>query len=151
MSRTWKWILGIVIALVVIGALAAAAYAWHVRTNAFTWDRSAPFDRGWDGFTPRGEWQHPMLDMRGSRGFPLSRHGFVPFGGFFLLGGLVKLAVFFGLLYGAYWLGRRNARIALDPSTGSGQRPAPAARVDASAPPEADPVLAPRKRAKKTE
>ncbi len=143
MSRTWKWILGIVIALAVIGALGALAYAWHVRTTTFASDRVSPFDRGWDGFTPRGEWQHPLPDRRGGRGFPMSRHGFVPFGGLFLLGGLVKLTVFFGLLYGAYWLGRRNARIALDP--------APAARVDASAPPEADTAPAPRKRAKKTE
>lgn len=151
MSRTWKWILGIVIALVVIGTLAAAAYALHVRANAFTWDRSAPFARGWDGPAPRGVWRHPMMDGRDGWGFPMGRHRFTPFGGFFLLGGLVKWILFFGLLYGAYWLGRRNARIVLDPSTGSGQRPAAAAPMDASAPPKADPAPATRKRAKKTE
>jgi hypothetical protein len=53
----------------------------------------------------------------------------MPFGGgFALFGGLVRLAFFGLVLYGVYWLGRRNARIALDPK--------PVAHVDAVADPK---------------
>lgn len=152
MNKTLKWIFGIVLVLALVGAMFAIGYTWQTRM-AGGWDTRVardwnhPMMRGDDGWTnqPRkwernDGWSHPMVYER----------GFTPFGGFFLLGGLVKFALFVGLLYGAYWLGRRNARIALDPSTGSGQRPAPAASaMDASAAPEADP--APRKRGKKAE
>lgn len=144
MSKTWKWILGIVLVLVLVGAMFAISYTWQTHV-AGGWDGVRSFDRAWsrpmmgrgdDGWTnpPRmwernDGWSHPMYDR-----------GFVPFGGFFLLGGLVKFALFVGLLYSAYWLGRRNARLTLDP--------APAASVmDASAAPEVQ--AAPRKRAKK--
>ncbi len=73
-----------------------------------------------------------MMDMR----------TFFPFGGFFLLGGLVKLVLFLGVIYGAYWLGRRNARIALDPKPA--ERVEPASQV-------VEPAPAPRKRARKVE
>lgn len=119
MSKTWKWILGILLALVLVGAMFAIGWMWqpHMATG---WSRAMPFDHNWN---------NPMYRMMDGRGF-------APFGGFFLLGGLARLALFFGLLYGAYWLGRRNARITLDP--------APATRVDASAPPKADPASAPK-------
>jgi len=39
------------------------------------------------------------------------------FGHFFFPGGLVKLIFFGALLYGAYWLGKRNARVVFDPTT----------------------------------
>jgi len=143
MSKTWKWILGILLVLVIVGAFVAIGYAWQTHTFAMTSYRSMPFDRNWNGPMGRGndDWNHPMMGSRGDWQYPM--HGFTPFGGFFLLGGLAKLIIFFGLLYGAYWLGRRNARIALDPK--------PAARVDASAAPKADPEPAQRGRAKKTE
>jgi hypothetical protein len=44
--------------------------------------------------------------------------GFGPWGAFSFFGGLVKLAFFGALLYGAYWLGKRNARVVLDSSKG---------------------------------
>ncbi len=134
MSKTWKWILGILLVLALVGALFAIGFMWQTRMGIGQgWN--TPFDRDWNHpmMGQRGNWQHPMMGGR----------GFIPFGGFFLLGGLVKLILFFGLIYGAYWLGRRNARITLDP--------APAARVDASAAPVANPVPAPRKVAKKIE
>ena len=145
MNKTWKWILGIVFVLVLVGAMFAIGYG--IQTHmALGWDGARSFDGAWqhpmtrgnDGWTnqPRmwernSGWSHPMTYDR----------GFAPPGGFFLLGGLVKLALFAGLLYFAYWLGRRNARIALDPR--------PAARVDASPVPEVDAAPAPRKRARK--
>jgi hypothetical protein len=91
------------------------------------WDEVRSFDGQWsrpmmrgDGEGPmqRGDWNHPIIMTR----------RFTPFGGFSPFGGLVKFALFFGLLYGAYWLGRRNARIAIDPT--------PVSRVDTSAAPK---------------
>lgn len=144
MSKTWKWILGIVLLLVLVGAMFAIGFMWQTH-RATGW--AMPLDREWNGpMMGRGDdgwtnqprmwerndgWSHPMMYVR----------GFEPHGGFFMLGGLLKPILFFGLLYGAYWLGRRNARIALDP--------APAARVDAPAAPEAEPVPAPRKATRK--
>mgnify|MGYP001559081069 CR=1 FL=1 len=154
MSKTWKWIFGIVLVLVLVGAMFAIGYTWQTHM-AGGWDGTRTFDRefqhpmmrGDDGWTnqPRmwernDGWSHPMTPAPSACAGVYER-GFTPHGGFFLLGGLVKLALFFGLIYGAYWLGRRNARITLDP--------APAAPVDASATPAADP--APRKRAKKVQ
>jgi len=122
MNKTWKWILGIVFVMVLVGAMFAIGFMWqsHMSTGWAT-----PFDRDWNSPMPR-QWNqqmpysqnHPMMNTR----------NFTPFGGFFMLGGLVRLALFFGLLYGAYWLGRRNARIAIDPK--------PAARELTSAPPK---------------
>ena len=152
MSKTWKWILGILLVLVLVGAMFAIGWMWQTH-RAGGWampfdyappaetSQDRPFDRAWNSPMPRGQWNqqipdrwnHPIMNTR----------SFAPFGGFFLLGGLARLALFFGLLYGAYWLGRRNARIALDP--------VPVARVDAPAVPEADSAPAPRRRAKKVE
>lgn len=134
MKAYWKWILGILIALAVIAAIplgmhylinngyiaAPAMYAWHYRPSGPAFDKPYDFD-GWDN--PRG--------FEGNRGWgqrgPWDHHGwyFGFFGPFAFLGGLIKLSVFFGLLYGAYWLGRRNARIALDPPPASGRGAAP--------------------------
>jgi hypothetical protein len=127
MNKTWKWILGILLVLVIVGAFVAIGYAWQTRAFAITSYRSMPFDRDWNSPMQRGNdgWNLPM--MRNDQHYRmLGGRGFTPFGGFFLLGGLAKLVIFFGLLYGAYWLGRRNARIAIDPK--------PAARELTSAP-----------------
>ncbi|RJP52284.1 MAG: hypothetical protein C4583_06970 [Anaerolineaceae bacterium] len=145
MNKTLKWILGIVLVLVLIGAMFAIGYAWRAHAlgdwmmpYGYSLDRpfdrewNSPMQRNWDSRMP-DRWSHPMMTTR----------NFVPFGGFFLLGGLMRFALFFGLLYGAYWLGRRNARITLDSQ--------PSAPVDTTTPPEADTAPAPRKRAKKTE
>lgn len=118
MKTYWKWILGILIVLAVLvaiplgmrflmnnGYISPAMYAWHQGPTGPAFDKPFGFDGG-DG--PRGFDNHRGWDHHG-RGF-----GF--FGPFMFLGGLLKLAVFFGLLYGAYWLGRRNARLALDPA-----------------------------------
>jgi hypothetical protein len=139
MSKTWKWILGIVLVLVIIGAMFAIGYMWQTHRGT-GWnmpldrEKNGPMEHQWNQQIPGPEGRR----MKGGREF-------APFGGFFLLGGLVKLALFFGLLYGAYWLGRRNARVALDPK--------PAARIEAPAPVEVveQPTSAPRKRTKKVE
>lgn len=126
MRKIWKWILGIVLVLVLVSAMFAIGYMWqtHMATGRgmpFEQYQNSPMQRGgWNQQVPDNQRNHPMMNRR----------SFAPFGGFILLGGLMRLALFFGLLYGAYWLGRRNARIALDP--------APAARVDAPAAPKAE-------------
>ncbi|MBI5933097.1 MAG: hypothetical protein HY867_05270 [Chloroflexi bacterium] len=135
MNKTLKWILGTLAILVLVGALFAVGFVWRshmaggwdeVRSFDGQWthpmmrnDWESPMQRGgWDGPRQRGDWNYPMMASR----------RFSPFGGFFLFGGLVKFVLFAGLIYGAYWLGRRNARITLDPK--------PGASVDASAAPK---------------
>jgi hypothetical protein len=130
MSKTWKWILGIVLVMVLVGAMFAIGFMWQTHRAGgwvmpFDYAQDEPFEQNWNSpmqrdnwnqRVPGDQWNHPMMNTR----------GFTPFGGFFMLGGLARLVLFFGLLYGAYWLGRRNARIAIDPK--------PAARIDAPAP-----------------
>ena len=167
MSKTWKWILGILLVVVIVAAFAAMGYAWRTRSFAMATYHSQTFERNWNGpmmgQAPNG-WEHPRVMQRNDGwGYPMTHapgacagvyeRGFSPMGGgFFMLGGLVKLALFFGLLYGAYWLGRRNARIIMDPKSG-----APVAEVSAPEAESADPMSeaesasAPRKRAKKVE
>ena len=129
MKNIWKWILGIVLVLAILAVPFALHYGLgyrlgfdHIRGPMMGGERvlGNPLPRGFD------DWHHgPMMMGRG---------GFGLFGPFLFLGGLVKLAFFGTLLYGAYWLGRRNARMTLDPSTSSGQRPAPAKPVPAVEP-----------------
>ena len=138
MSKTWKWILGILVVVLLVAVLFSVGFMWQ-NHRVVGWNM--PFERSWDSPMPRqwnqqvpGQWSHPMM---------MNQRGFSPFGGFFLLGGLLKFGVFIGLLYGAYWLGRRNARLAIDPQ--------PAAPLIEPATPAVEPEPAPRKRAKKVE
>jgi hypothetical protein len=135
MKTFWKWIIGILIALVVVGAIVGVFFL--VRTHPlmafgprFGYRLHPPSGQNlpnapYNPNMPRGygwTWRGPMAGggrggrppMFGHRGF-----GFFPFfpffGGFFLLGGLIKLVIFGLLLYGAYWLGRRSARVVVDP------------------------------------
>ena len=113
MKNIWKWILGVLLVLVVVAAVGVAAFAWRNRMGVAFVNRSVPFAQGWDNRPiPRGNdgWNNvPMPMMRGRGGFGL---GF--FGPLVFLGGLVKLAFFSALLYGAYWLGKRNARVVVN-------------------------------------
>jgi len=110
MKNMWKWILGIVLVLVVVGSVAAVAFAWRDHVISVSSFRAMPFAPRWDNPMPRDfdGWRHGP--MRGPRG-----GGFGIFNPFMFLGGLVRVAFFGALLYGAYWLGKRNARIVLEP------------------------------------
>lgn len=149
MNKTWKWILGILLVVVILGALVSAGFMWRRHVNVMAPYRSMPMQENWHGPMMQGRndnWQHPpMRDHNKNWNHPMMNDRYSrPSGGFFLLGGLVKLALFAGLLYGAYWLGRRNARIVLDPSNGSGQLAVPAVPVaDVPAPEAESPVPAP--------
>lgn len=162
MSKTWKWILGILLVVVIVGSFAAMGYTWRTHSFAMASYRSMPFDHNWNGpMMGRGNdnqqmwqrndgWQHPMTHAPGACAGVDSR-SFSPMGGgFFLLGGVVKLALFFGLLYGAYWLGRRNARIIMDPKPGAPVAEVSAPEAESADPmPEAETPPTPRGRGKK--
>jgi hypothetical protein len=134
MKTFWKWFFGILIALAVIVAIPLgmhllmnngyiappAMYAWHHGSTGPAFDKPYGFSGG-EG--PRGFGDN---DGWGNRGEGHRRHEFGFFGPLMFFGGLLKLAVFFGLLYGAYWLGKRNARIAFDPAPTQAVTPAPA-------------------------
>ena len=118
MKSIWKWILGILVVVLVLGAVGFTAYMWTSHSGfmmARGWD--GPMMRSNDGWN-RG-WNNGPMMMTG-------RGGFLPFfGPFALLGGLVKLAFFGALLYGAYWLGKRNARVVVDAPPAAPAEPAP--------------------------
>jgi hypothetical protein len=171
MTKFWKWIVGIVVVLLIVAALAGGflfvrSHAMAFGPRVFT-ARPAPFggnpqggqqpapgqpddgtnpgpstgpgpQRMWPrgfggpyGFYGRG----PMMG-RGEPGYgdmPMGRgFGFSPF--FMMIGlffGLIKLAAFAALLYGAYWLGRRSAMpgalpaaapVTADPAPGRGRK-----------------------------
>ena len=143
MKNIWKWILGIVIVLAILAIPVALHAMFNPYAGGAAWNFHSPRGplmdgHGYDGYG----WNNPRMpnDFRfGGEFGPGHRRGpFLPlFGGFFLFAGLLKIAFFGALLYGAYWLGRRNARITLDPAP-------------ASAPmePESKPAPRPRKTAK---
>lgn len=116
MKSIWKWILGILAVVLVLGAVGFAAYMWTSHSGfmmARGWDGPMMRGGGWD----RGWYDGPMMSGRG---------GFSPlFGPLALLGGLVKLAFFGALLYGAYWLGKRNARVVMDAPPAASTKPTP--------------------------
>ena len=111
MSRTWKWILGIALGLVILAGVGFAAayyfgfghmsfrvgpaYSGHPMMDDYGFGNRAPL-RGYQNF------RHPMMDGR----------GFYPFGGFFFLGGLLRLFFPLALLaavgYFAYRKGKKD-------------------------------------------
>ena len=110
MSKTWKWVIGIVIGLVVLAGVG------FVAANYFGFSHMAYFGRtAYSG--------HPMMDENGfgnrvpMDNFRNFRHpmmggrGFYPLGGFFFLGWLTRLIVPLGLLalvvYFSYRAGKR--------------------------------------------
>ena len=131
MKTFWKWIIGIVIALAVIAAamfgvrylvstgvitLPARVTAWH---NNPAMGRNFKGPQGFDGqpgFNGWGDRRGPGFNGMGNRerGFDGGRgRGFGPL---MFIGGLFRLVFFGALLYGAYWLGKRNARVVYDPA-----------------------------------
>ena len=103
MSKTWKWILGIAIGLVVLAGVG------FVAANYFGFGHMAYYGRtAYSG--------HPMMDDYGfgARGFRqpmMGGRGFYPFGGFFFLGGLLRLIFPLGILalvgYFSYRAGKK--------------------------------------------
>ena len=111
MSKTWKWIIGIVIGLVVLAGVG------FVAANYFGFGHMAYFGR-------TAYYSHPMMDNYGFRdrvpmgGYQNFRHpmmggrGIYPFfGGLFFLGGLLRLIFPLGVLalvgYFSYRAGKK--------------------------------------------
>jgi len=121
MKKVWKWILGILIVVLVLGAVGAAAWAWQRNGSLAFMPGSAPSEKASMPHTPAGP--------PGPRGGPSLGPGFerspgplmdrpggpprMPFGGgFFLPGGLlwmrlIPFALTILILAAAYQLGKR--------------------------------------------
>ena len=165
MSKFWKWFWGIVLGLVIfasgvfVGTIARYQMGLASPTMMVV-TAEGPFGDGPEAGVvrvgPQGVGPSVAVQDFGevetfgphSRGRGFGHHDdFGGFGPLMIVGGLIHLALFIGILYGAYWLGRRNARLVLDPSTGSGRRPEPVAPARASRAPAAKP--APRSRTRR--
>lgn len=120
MSKTWKWILGIVLGLVVLAGIGfAAAYFFGFGHMAF---RAGPAYSGHPmmddyGFGNRG----PMEGFRGFRHPMMGGRGFYSLGGFFFLGGLLRLffplAVLGAVGYFSYKKGKKDGAMKILTST----------------------------------
>ncbi len=110
MSKTWKWILGIVLGLVIlagVGFLAATFFGYGPMSY---WGGPAYYghpmmdDYGFGNRLPMDNYHNFRRPMMGGRGF-------YPFGGFFFLGGLLRLVFPLGVLalvaYIAYQQGKK--------------------------------------------
>jgi uncharacterized membrane protein len=111
MKKVWKWILGIVIVVVIVAALAVLMFVLHNSFGGSIGFRNLP---GHDWRAPMMDaddgWRHPMMGYR----------SFMPFGGGLMLFGmgLVRLIplVLLGLLvYGAYRYGMKRSSAATPP------------------------------------
>jgi len=132
MSKTWKWILGIVIGLVVlasIGFMAARYFGFgHMAYFGRTSYSGHPMmeDYGFGNRGPQGgneNFRHPMMGDYGfgnrvpEGGYQNFRHpmmggrGFYPLGGFFFLAGLLRLvfplAILAAVGYFSYRAGKK--------------------------------------------
>ena len=108
MKNAWKWILGIILVLAIMSIPFVLHYAFGnnlVRGFDSRVPMMQPFGRDPHGFGPG--FRAPMTGRRGGFGF---------FGPFMFFGGVLRLVLFGALLYGAYWLGKRNARVVLAPA-----------------------------------
>ena len=127
MSKTWKWILGVLAALVIIGVVVAAVFVWWNHAPLTLARRAAraqqyaqpapgtpvapgsptvPNNQPGQGMPygfgrgERGFFSGPggRMPMMGGRGYG-AFGGMMPFGmGFFLLGGLLRLIIPLGIL-----------------------------------------------------
>jgi hypothetical protein len=116
MSKTWKWILGILVGLFIV-ALIAAPFIWRSTMLANVDTNRLGVPRAWD--VPRNNgrafdnWnRHPMLAIGRSA---------MPFGGLFmglgmLLSLIVPAGILFAIIYGAVRLAIKNGQTTLPPA-----------------------------------
>ena len=104
MSKTWKWILGTVIVLVVVAALGFLAWHFYGSTRVTTLERvrttrMEEFERG-DRTAPRIPYDRGQMPMMGGYErfhHPMVGYGFTPLP-FLFFGGLFRLLVPLGVL-----------------------------------------------------
>ena len=97
MSKTWKWIIGILVGLVLVCGVVSIGFMVFGRINGSSWGLGVHAPRVWEGerLFPRNDRPWDDMPMHPNRLFPgRMMRGFFPFGGFF--GGLFCLG--FGLL-----------------------------------------------------
>lgn len=121
MKKAWKWILGILVLLVVVFAVSFVVFnvmGSGPRAAVMPFDeRAAPMMRDFDNF------RHPMVGpgFDNFRRPMMGGRGFVPFGGLFFIGGLLRLLFPLGILalvaYFAYQMGKKAGAAALAPAT----------------------------------
>ncbi len=146
MNKFWKWFLGIVLGLALFAAGACVGFMAQAHMGFAA--HGPMFFAGGPFEAPLGE----VIQVGPGQSFHGGKHHGGRFGGDHgggHAGGLIHLVLFAGLVYGAYWLGRRNARLVLDPSTGSGQRPKAGSPTMSAPAPEAAPAKPAPKRAGK--
>lgn len=110
MSKTWKWIIGIVIGLVILAGIG------FVAANYFGFGHMAYFGRTAYAGHPMNEYgfgnRGPMEGYRNFRQPMYGGRGFMPFGGLFFLGGLFRLIIPLGILvlvgYFSYKKGKKD-------------------------------------------
>lgn len=125
MSRIWKWILGILGVLIIVGLIAGAVFMWR-NHGVFAGGRAFEFsgpDRQWGGQmpgAPNGTEGYRRYHMQGwggrmpmmGDGYGYAPHAYGPMGrGFMFFGGLFHLLVPLGVLalvaYIFYQMGKR--------------------------------------------
>jgi uncharacterized membrane protein len=123
MSKTWKWIIGILIALVVLAVIVAvplgmhqyaSRYATQNYAQGYQRDNDSDFGPGMMGRYPGGGYGHGGMMGRGFgySGMMRGGFGFFPFGGIFT--GLFGLAILGLAIYGIVALfNRRPAPVAV--------------------------------------
>ena len=111
MSKTWKWILGITLGLVILAGISFIAASFfgfgHMSYRGGPAFYRHPMMDEY-GFGDRG----PMGDFRGFRHPMMGGRGFYPLGGFFFLGGLLRLVLPLAVLvlvgYFSYQKGKKD-------------------------------------------
>ncbi len=130
MSKTWKWILGTLLVVFVIGAIicSMAFHAGFMRTGVF--ERGMIQPHSWNSFDKYGPMMGgdygsygPATMMRG-HGFVSPMFGF----GFSFLRGLFPLTLLGLLVYGAYRFGKKktNGEVSVVAATGDAAVVSPA-------------------------
>jgi hypothetical protein len=118
MSKTWKWIIGILIGLVVLCVVAGLAFMVFGSIRGGAWVMGTHMPRYWGGgrLNPRNDipWEH--MPMRPN----LWMRGFLPFGGLlrglFCLGFLVLLGLGVATLIVAFTKSRKPAAAIASPA-----------------------------------
>jgi len=114
MKKVWKWIIGIVVVLIILGVLVGVGFfvrgsmhAYRVQVQVprdFPDGRQQFYGRG-DQFYGRGREMMPYGGFGHMRGFGMMGYGMNPFGVFF--GGLFTLVFLALVVLGIIWLVRR--------------------------------------------
>lgn len=140
MSKTWKWIIGIVIGLVILAGVGFLAANFFGYGHMSFWGRPAYYghpmmnDYGFGSRGPIGGYQNFHRPMMGG-------YGFYPLGGFFFLGGFLRLVFPLGVLalvgYFSYQAGKKAGMNTALPA------PEPEPAIDA------EPEETPKKRGRK--